>query len=223
MREQTIPATAGVLHVDGRTNGGISVKGWDRHEVLVRSQVRTAAPNKAEADQLASQITIQTNGAEVRSEGPTMDNDHNWSVSYEIFVPQQTNLSLKTHNGGIRIADVSGNIDFKALNGGVSLARLSGDVRGGTTNGGLSIDLAGTHWEGRGLDVQTTNGGVHMNVPHDYSAHLETGTVNGSLNIEFPVTVQGKISRQLSMDLGSGGATVRATTTNGGVKISRKS
>jgi hypothetical protein len=36
----------------------------------------------------------------------------------------------------------------------------------------------------------------------------------------MPVTVQGRLSRQsLSFDVGSGGATIRANTTNGGVKI----
>lgn len=61
-----------------------------------------------------------------------------------------------------------------------------------------------------------------MAVPAAYSAHLETGTVNGHVEIDFPVTVRGEISRQLSVDLGSGGPLVRAITTNGGVSIRRK-
>jgi hypothetical protein len=58
-------------------------------------------------------------------------------------------------------------------------------------------------------------------VPENYSAHLVTGTVNGGLSIDFPVTVQGRISRELAVNLGSGGATVKAMTTNGGVRIKR--
>ncbi len=54
------------------------------------------------------------------------------------------------------------------------------------------------------------------------SARLETGTVHGGMRIDIPVTVQGKIEKELSIDLGSGGPTVRATTTNGGVSIKRK-
>ncbi len=56
----------------------------------------------------------------------------------------------------------------------------------------------------------------------NYSAHLETGTVNGHISVEFPVTVHGEINRQLSIDLGSGGPLIRAVTTNGGVSIKRK-
>ncbi|MBZ5553286.1 MAG: DUF4097 domain-containing protein [Acidobacteriia bacterium] len=223
MREQTIPAARGTLSVDGRMNGGIGIKGWDRNEILVRAQVQASASTDTAARDLAKQVRIETGGGQIRAEGPSQDHDRNWSVSYEIFVPRQSDLSLKTHNGGIGIAEVSGHIDFSALNGGVSLKRLGGTVKGSTTNGGLSIDLAGSRWEGEGLDVRTTNGGVSMSVPENYSAQLETGTVNGGLDIGFPVTVQGKLNKELSVTLGSGGPLIRAMTTNGGVRVHRKS
>jgi hypothetical protein len=98
---------------------------------------------------------------------------------------------------------------------------VAGDVRGRTTNGGVHVELDGRRWDGAGLDVQTTNGGVTLEVPADYSARLETGTVNGGLDLEFPVTVQGRIGRRLATTLGEGGPTVRAMTTNGGVRILR--
>ena len=44
VREETVAAAGGVIGVDARQNGGISVKGWDRSDVLVRAQVRTSAP-----------------------------------------------------------------------------------------------------------------------------------------------------------------------------------
>lgn len=223
MREQTIPVVRGTLTVDGGKNGGIGIKGWDRNEILVRARVQAAASTDSEARDLAKQIRIETGAGQIRAEGPSQKQDQNWSVSYEIFVPRQADLSLKTHNGGISIVEVSGHIDFSALNGGVSLRRLGGNVKGSTTNGGLSIELAGSRWEGDGLDVKTTNGGVSMSVPENYSARLETGTVNGGLDIGFPVTVQGELKKELSVTLGSGGPMIRAMTTNGGVRVHRKS
>jgi DUF4097 and DUF4098 domain-containing protein YvlB len=222
IKEQTLPA-AGAVSVDGRQNGGVSVKGWDRNEILVRARIQTAAPSQAEADALAQQITIQTAGAKIFASGPESRRDFSWSVSYEVFVPRRTDLSLLAHNGGISISDVQGRLEFTAVNGGVALRRVGGTVHGGTTNGGLSIELAGDRWDGEELDVKTTNGGISMTVPENYSAHLETGTVNGNLSVDFPVTVQGRISRELAVNLGSGGATVRAMTTNGGVRIKRVS
>jgi hypothetical protein len=222
IKEQTLPATSGTINVDGRQNGGVSIRGWERNEILVRARVQAAAPSEAEAVALAKQVNIETAGAKIFATGPENGNNSWWSVSYEIFVPQHSNLSLKTTNGGISISDVNGQIEFSALNGGVHLDRIGGAVRGSTTNGGLHVDLSGARWEGEALDVKTTNGGVHMTIPENYSAHLETSTVNGGMHVDFPVMVQGKITKELAVNLGSGGATVRATTTNGGVHIQRK-
>jgi len=38
-------------------------------------------------------------------------------------------------------------------------------------------------------------------------------------NIDFPALVQGRIGRDISTPLGSGGALVRAETMNGGVRV----
>jgi DUF4097 and DUF4098 domain-containing protein YvlB len=223
MREQTLAPNGGTIAIDGRQNGGVSVKGWDQSQILLRAQVQTGAPNAGEAEQLARQIRIETGGNKIFASGPESQRHYHWSVSYEVFVPRRSDLSLETHNGGISISEVNGRIDYNALNGGVVLKKCGGSVHGSTTNGGLVVELAGDHWDGETLDVSTTNGGVSMSVPENYSAHLQTGTVNGSISVDFPVTVQGRITRELAVNLGSGGATVKAMTTNGGVRIKRTS
>ena len=221
IREQTLSPSGGAIAIDGKQNGGISVKGWDQNQILVRARVQAGAPTAAEAEALGKQVRIETSGAKIHATGPERKRDYNWDVSYEVFVPRRADLSLETHNGGIAIADVNGKIDFSALNGGVVLKRIGGAVRGSTTNGGLVIELAGDRWDGESMDVSTTNGGVIISVPENYSAHIETGTVNGGVNTEFPVTVKGEVTKQLALNLGSGGATVRAMTTNGGVHLKK--
>ena len=47
----------------------------------------------------------------------------------------------------------------------------------------------------------------------------ETGTVNGGMSIDFPVTIWGNIGRRITTTLGSGGPRIRAVTTNGAVRI----
>lgn len=221
IREVTIPATSS-LDVDGGANGGVSVKGWDRNEVLVRSQVRTNGEDDSDARQLAPQIRIDASAGRVRAEGPHVSGRHRgWGVSFEVFVPRQSDLSLRANNGGIHVADVRGRIQFNTTNGGVHLSRLAGDVEGHTTNGGVHLDLSGNHWEGSKCEVTTTNGGVDIRVPENYSAHLEASTTNGGIHVDFPVMVHGQLNRGLSVDLGSGGNLVRATTTNGGVRVGR--
>lgn len=222
IKQQTLRAAGGALRVDGGESGGISVRGEDRGDILLRARIRTDARGEAEARQLASQIRIATGGGQIRAEGPAPNSDRRWTVSFELSVPRRSSLSLQTHNGGISISDVRGQIEFSSQNGGVSLKGIGGGVRGQTTNGGLSVELSGTHWIGEGLDVRTTNGGIVMLIPSDYSAQLETGTVNGVLRIEPPFDPQKPHGKLLSLALGSGGTLLRATTTNASVIIKRK-
>jgi hypothetical protein len=219
VRELTVPA-GGVLTVDAGQNGSIGVTGEDRRDVRVRAKVHAWGADEAEAQRIASAVNVRSDGS-LRAEGPDRRGRVGWSVSYEILTPRDIDLSLETHNGSIAIADVRGNLSFRAQNGAISLEGVGGNVRGRTTNGGVDAELTGDTWEGSGLDVETTNGGIRLRIPEDYSARLETGTVHGGIDIDFPVTLTGRIGRELSTTLGDGGPLVRAETTNGGVRITR--
>ena len=168
---------------------------------------------------------MQTGGGRVYATGPDGNRNREWwSVSYRINVPRKNDLDLRASNGGITIVGVTGNMRFDTTNGGVKLQDIGGRVNGETRNGGLNVLLSGNKWDGEGLDVETSNGGVTLSLPDNYNAELETRTVNGGLNIDFPITVQGELTgrRGLQTTLGSGGPLVRVRTTNGGVKISRR-
>lgn len=217
----TTMASTGNLEVDGGANGGIHVESWDGDRVEVRARVSANAPSAERAEEIARAIEISVDGGRIGADGPRRGRGESWAVSYEIRVPRTTDLDLATVNGGIDVSGVSGDIAFRATNGGVSLVDLAGDVHGRTTNGGLHVELAGERWDGSGLDVETINGGVTMRVPADYSAELVTRTMNGGIDVDFPVTVQGRIGRRIEATLGSGGPTIRAVTTNGGVNITR--
>ena len=221
IRETTVSSNS--LAVDGKRNGGISVKGENRSDILIKACVQTWGESDEAARQLAGNIRIET-GPTVRAEGA--GEESNWSVSYQIFVPRNTNLNLTTLNGGIAISNVEGNIEFEAKNGGIHLRDMAGDVKGKTTNGGLHIQLNGSGWKGSKLDVETKNGGVHLEMPDSYAARFETRTVNGgfksdvaALNVEKPENDHTR-GVNISRDLNGGGALVRVVTTNGGVKIS---
>jgi DUF4097 and DUF4098 domain-containing protein YvlB len=220
MREQTV-AYSGRLSVDAGVNGGVSVKGWDSGSVLVRSKVEASGDDDASAKAMVSQVMVNTSAGQVTATGPEQTKQHGWTVSYEVFVPRQADLALKANNGGIAISDVRGNITFDTMNGGVTLKRLAGDVEGKTMNGGVTVELAGARWDGTKLDARTTNGGVNVSMPEGYSAHFETATVNGHLNLGFPMTVHGEIGQKVVADVGSGGPTIHVETLNGGVNVKK--
>ncbi|NNF59596.1 MAG: hypothetical protein HKN04_15275 [Rhodothermaceae bacterium] len=206
--------------VDAGNYGGVSVEAWDRDAVQLRARINVNTRVESEARRLVDAITIETDGT-ITSRVPRTGNDTWATVSFRLMVPRQTDLDLTAENGGISVEGVDGRIRFQTVNGGVSLVDLAGDVEGRTVNGGLSVTLNGSGWNGEGLDVETTNGGLSLTIPPNYSADLETGTINGSLRLDFPVTVQGDLRRHLRTTLGRGGRLIRAVTTNGGAIIER--
>ncbi len=224
-RVTTVDADGSVIRVDAGQNGGVSIMGWDRNEIQITARVQAMARDEERAQEILGQIRIVTSGGTIRAEGPNLRRDRrreNWAVSFRLMVPTRSNVDLEANNGGITVSDVQGDLRMRTTNGGVSLLRVAGDVQARTTNGGLHIELDGDRWTGAGLDAVTTNGGVDMKIPANYNAELETRTVNGGLQIDFPITVQGRIGGRnstLNTTLGDGGATIKAVTTNGGVRI----
>ena len=223
VREYTVPASGGTVTVDAGPNGGISVEGSSRGDIFVQARVVATAATQDEAKSIASRVQVVATAARVDADGPrNLGGRESWNVSYRLAVPTRTPLTLTTTNGGITVDAVDSRVELHTTNGGVKLSRMAGEVEGRTTNGGIDVDLEGTTWNGSGLDLQTTNGGVRLRIPAQYNAHLETGTKNGHIRLDFPVTLQGAIDRTFSTDLGSGGPTLRVRTSNGGVRITKK-
>jgi hypothetical protein len=212
-----VPAS-GALLVDAQRNGGITVRSWTGTEVRVRAQVQAWHADDATAKANLASIKINTSNNKLMAEGSGSEND--WSVSYELLVPEALALTLKTHNGGIRLDGVKGAVTFNSQNGGVSIVGNGGNVRGRTQNGGLNITLNGKSWEGKGIDVTTQNGGISWKIPADYSAKLYSSTARGRISSDF---ISGNSKAQgdteVAMALGKGGAQVKAVTSNGSISI----
>jgi len=211
------------IEIDGRENGGIHVDGWDGDSVRVTARIQANARDDAGARDLLKDVVIKTDGRSISSDSPrSWGRNESVSVTYMVHVPRRFDLRLQAHNGGIGVSGVTGAMNLETTNGSVNLVEIGGDVRAHTQNGSLNVQLVGTKWDGRGLDAETQNGSVRMAIPSDYKAQIETGTVNGRMSTDFPVTLQGRIGRTLSLPLNGGGTPIRAMTTNGSVSLTRR-
>ena len=223
VRQYTLMSGAGTLSIDAAPNGGIQVTGEARRDVLIEARVAATADSEARAREILASVRIDAVSDKVSADGPSgLGRREGWHVSYRASVPTHTSLSLRSTNGGITISDVEGRIEARTVNGGVKFTNLAGEVTGRTSNGGVEVDLNGATWVGAGLDVETSNGGVRLRIPEQYSARLEAGTVNGGFEIDFPLTVQGRIDREVAANLGAGGPLIRVRTNNGGLKVTKK-
>lgn len=227
IRETGMKATGRPLTVDPGMNGGVEIVGWDRDSIAVTARIQVSARTQADAEAIARDIKIEASGASVRAiggRGPLGGgrNQH-WSVCFVVMVPRRTDLTLSTQNGPLSVEEVAGRMDLSTQNGPLSLSGVSGDVHARAQNGPLSIELMGARWEGSGLDAETQNGPAVLRIPENYNARVEFGTVNGPMDVGFPMTVtlSGRIRHRINTTLGSGGPPIRVVTTNGPMTVRR--
>ncbi|HEX7918553.1 MAG TPA: DUF4097 family beta strand repeat-containing protein [Gemmatimonadales bacterium] len=210
------------LRVDPGVNGGADVEAWDRDSIGVEARVLAYARTDEDARALAAQVHVSFANGVLSAEGPSTGHREGWAVMFDVRVPRHLDLAIETTNGPIDVAGVTGTMDLETTNGPITLDGVNGAVTARLQNGPLTVTLAGTSWEGTGLDASTVNGPLTLRVPRDYNAKLETGTRNGPFHTDIPITVQGNIGRvgqSISTTLGRGGATIKATTSNGPLTI----
>ncbi len=222
VRELTLSADRDDFGVKS-TNGDITVEAWDGDEIYIRALIKVKGWGSSAAE-TAEEVRISTKGT-IKARGPKgsgwwiFGGNNNWSVSYRVKVPARFDMDVHTTNGSLRVTGVSGEIDAGTTNGSVTLVDVGGDVDCGTTNGGVKVFLDGDGWAGEGLNLHATNGGISVVMPKGYSANLDASTTNGGISVDHAIRLQKKSRGRLSGTIGDGGPTIRARTTNGGVRF----
>ena len=96
-----------------------------------------------------------------------------------------------------------------------------GTIRAETVNGGVEASFGRADWTGE-IRLKTVNGGIDVALPRSASADLNASTVNGDIQTDFPITVQGRLTkRHLTGTIGTGGRQLALETVNGGIEIRR--
>ncbi|MEX2285087.1 MAG: hypothetical protein WEE89_21555 [Gemmatimonadota bacterium] len=213
----------GTFSFDPGANGGVRVEGWNRDSVAVHARIRGSADDVADARALAGDVRIERSGNSVRAEVPGTERRESISVELVVYLPMRSDLDIETLNGPLSVYNVQGQLSLATRNGPLSLEAVGGDVQARTQNGPLTVSLSGNRWRGAGLDAEAVNGPVTLMIPRSYNAELETGTQNGPVDIDFPVTVTviGRMTRQINTTLGSGGPPIRVVTKNGPLRLTR--
>lgn len=160
-------------------NGRISVITGGETQIEVRVVKRGSGQSQADAERDLSRVELS-----IVQEGPRVTiavrrNDDaislgNSGADVELSVPVDSSLELRTSNGRIESANVTGSIVARSSNGGVTI-RDANDVDAETSNGPLTVAES----SGR-LDLRTSNGALDIVAAEDAVIRAETS--NGSLS-----------------------------------------
>jgi DUF4097 and DUF4098 domain-containing protein YvlB len=235
------PISQGALLVAKTHNGKISVTGEERQDCSVVATIYASAWSEEKARELAAatKVELETSDGKlyVKISQPEFLNNCSVGVNLTISVPKETRLQLESHNGGITLADIAGDVKGTTHNGPVKAARVSGRMDLVTHNGSVTGEelrgdmLARTHngkvfvaysQEAPGaLDVnlETHNGGITFTPPPELSVVANISTHNGKIYTDVPLTVKGKVDDKLQGTIGKGEGKLVLTTHNGSIKI----
>jgi len=216
VRPFTFPYAKRPIAIDGGQNSGMTVMGWDRDSVRILYRVMTRAHTEERARAIAADVQLALSKGGLLPQGPfdPSNDDEWWAVEIKAWVPRASDLVLSTQNGPLAVRDVRGRMEISSTNGPMSLTDLAGAIEARTENGPLHVALAGSRWDGKGIDAEAQNGPLDLALPTSYSAHLVTGTINGPEAFDYAIE-SNRERAWINTTLGKGGPLVRVVTING--------
>jgi hypothetical protein len=223
-------------------NGSITINGVDVADCNMTATIVARAATDEEAQELAEKVNVTLvpsgNRLITKIDKPTQLINKSVSVSLDVKVPNQTDLELITHNGGVVLADIMGKINatthngkvttenvtgttvLKTHNGSVTCNEISGDSQLISHNGSVKAFYSGSASSVCNISMITHNGSIELATPPDYSARIEASTHNGSIKTDLPITVSGTISKtKLTGTIGAGEGQLHLETHNGSIRI----
>lgn len=222
-----------VVEIEG-VNGSISAEpaSGDEVEVVARKRADRSDPASVRIEVVEHEdgVTICSMYPTPRGErenrcapgdaGHMNSRDNDVKVDYTVRVPRGVEFRGENVNGDVEAEGLSGRAVAETVNGSIRLA-TSGVAHARTVNGSIEARMGRADWQGA-LEFRTVNGGITVYLPDGVGAEVEARSVNGSMETDFPLTVEGRWGpREMRGTLGGGGRTLRLETVNGSIELRR--
>ncbi len=215
-------------------NGGVTIRTSPDRQVVIQA-TKYAKREKSDLDRI--RIEVVQGERSVKVDTIYERKNLRAKVDYDLTVPEGMSLELiRTINGKIVISGkydraelktTNGSIEAKGdfnwleastTNGGLEISGVRGKINLRTTNGSIKAELDELSAD---FSARTTNGSIRLALGQEANARFIARTTNGSIKVEYPVTVEGTVSRRrLGGSLGKGGEIrVSLETTNGSISL----
>ena len=193
-----------VQNVKARTSGGsLSVSGVNASSARIEVYIGSNNGNETlSKDEIKSRlenydldITVNDHKLSAIAKPKDHDLNRNWSrtlsISFKIYVPENSSTDLETSGGSIHLDNLQGTQDFGTSGGSLHIDKVGGKITGRTSGG--SIHLSNSKDE---IDLSTSGGSI---TAENSNGNMVLSTSGGSLNLS---NLQG---------------TIKATTSGGSV------
>jgi hypothetical protein len=179
--------------------GSVKVRGDGGHEVVIRVVKGANDMSRRDAEELFERFDLSfdqtSNGVSIDGE---YEGERSWRrgrnlrVEFEIAVPHDFDVRVKTAGGSLYAEDIAGDIDLKTAGGSVTTLDLDGPLSVETSGGSIRAETisgpARLHTSGGSITARDINGEVDCNTSGggitveraggDVSAHTSGGSIN---------------------------------------------
>jgi DUF4097 and DUF4098 domain-containing protein YvlB len=149
------------------SNGRIQVKAWNRNEVLV---AWTTASGKAAVQTEEAGNRVEVAAGNYYEDGAATDDN---KTDFEITVPVETELSVRTDSGNVTVDSVHGDMTFDTVGASLQLTDVDGYMVVKTIDGSLVCNRC----SGK-LEANSISGNVQMIQPSLDSVRVQTSSGN---------------------------------------------
>ncbi|MDE3152778.1 MAG: DUF4097 family beta strand repeat protein [Gemmatimonadota bacterium] len=219
-------ATGDRVSVDASDAGGDG-----RIEVTVPAGVRVTAQS------MNGDVSVRGTGADVSAHTQNGDVTVQRAAGHVDLGTLAGDITASDLKGSVSANSVSGDVSLTGVNGGIDAASVSGDltlrdvtsqmVNAQSTSGDVTYD--GTIDPAGRYGFTTHSGDVSLTIPARASAQLTVSTWSGSIDSDFPITLQPgehdigvATSKRFTFSIGGGEARITAESFGGDIVIHRR-
>jgi DUF4097 and DUF4098 domain-containing protein YvlB len=207
-------------------NGRVEATAWDKPYLKVLA-TKKAGGGRAQETLRETEIRVRKLGDEIRLETVNPNRrrlfgfldfgTRNARVDYKVFFPATAEVRLETCNGGVQASGIAAPLACDTVNGAIELADIGGPVKATTVNGSLRISFRGPLKNSR---LETVNGSIEVAFDRKSSVAYDLSTVNGRIEGDFELAVDGKHGpKEARGQYNGGAASLKCETVNGSIRL----
>lgn len=201
-------------------SGRVNITGTSGNQVVIKA-VRRATRDRL--DDIRLEITQSGDIIDIDANHRVRErrNDNVVETDFDIQVPSQVRLDLRTFSAPITVANVGGDLVVEGFSSEIRLTDVTGPKRVKTFSG--RVTLQARNWaDGDDMNVNTFSGDVTLHLPDSARGDITFDSFSGNFNSDLPVTLSSSSRRNFRGTLNGGGSSnFRLNTFSGSVRIER--
>ena len=179
-------------------NGGATIKGVNRKDVLISALPREAGANRGRGrGGRSSDTSASTTGLRRLTQTPGFDVEEARNevkidagapgspIDFEIEVPLKSNLHLSlVNNANLTVSDIEGEFELENVNGPITLTNIAGSVVAHTVNGKVTATMTRLAPD-KPIAFTSLNGNIDVTLPASIKATFKLRSDQGDVFTDF--------------------------------------